>query len=510
MAETGRDVSFDLNGSTVSTVDRGESLLEVLRDRLGVRSVKDGCSPQGQCGCCTVLVDGQPRVSCVTPVRRIAGRTVTTVEGLGDSEAWAGRFCDAGASQCGFCTPGIIVRLAGAEARHGPLDSARVLDSLKAHLCRCTGWQTIVEAATGSGPAPSSRDMAAAEARAAIEGGVSQAVDPAVALGRGVFADDAHPDDALVAVLGPGGDWFVGETVSEARAAAGKIQGRRTTVAAAPPVPLPEGDWVAALQTSWVDPAYLETDASWCSPGGEPVEVLGNGGAFGGKETSEVAEVARRLADRHGRPVRALYSREDAIERGPKRPPFAGGVREDGSGVAVFARTVGVSRLVRDRFPAFEVDEIDVVGPPTSLALRGAGWVEVAVLASALAPAGPVTITTPDGAVAEALVDDDGIHVDVSCGRVLDEVVLRSYCIGAAHMAYSWVTSESIAVDESGGIHDLTVRSLGVVRAADTPPIHVSVTAGDGESVRGGDAVFAAVAAATWRAGGLPPVWPTG
>ena len=68
-----------VDGEQVEVPDRGASLLEVLREDLGRRSAKDGCSPQGQCGCCTVLVDGQPRVACVTPARRVAGRSVTTV-----------------------------------------------------------------------------------------------------------------------------------------------------------------------------------------------------------------------------------------------------------------------------------------------------------------------------------------------------------------------------------------------------------------------------------------------
>jgi len=88
--------------------------------------------------------------------------------------------------------------------------------------------------------------------------------------------------------------------------------------------------------------------------------------------------------------------------------------------------------------------------------------------------------------------------------------VLRSYCIGAAHMAYSWVTSEQLAVDAAGAVHDLTVRSFGIVRAADTPSIAVTMEPVDGPPVNGSDAVFAAVALAVWRARGLPPVWPCG
>src|SRR5437899_4793603 len=106
-------VSFTVDGRSVSVDDDGASLLEVLRDRLGLRTAKDGCSPQGQCGCCTVLVDGAPRVACVTPARRVANRDVTTLDGLAadTTQGWANRFTALGASQCGFCTPGIIVRL---------------------------------------------------------------------------------------------------------------------------------------------------------------------------------------------------------------------------------------------------------------------------------------------------------------------------------------------------------------------------------------------------------------
>jgi CO/xanthine dehydrogenase Mo-binding subunit len=97
----------------------------------------------------------------------------------------------------------------------------------------------------------------------------------------------------------------------------------------------------------------------------------------------------------------------------------------------------------------------------------------------------------------------------VSCGEVLDAVVLRSYCIGAAHQALGWVRTEGIAVDELGEPHDLTIRSFGVLRAADTPRIEVELDgAARGPAVNGSDAVFAAVAAAAWRAEGFPPQWP--
>ncbi|MGZ6956018.1 MAG: (2Fe-2S)-binding protein, partial [Acidimicrobiia bacterium] len=120
-------LGFTLDGSPVEIeIADGESLLTVLRERLGRVTTKDGCAPQGQCGCCTVWVDGAPRVSCVTPARRVAGREVTTLDGLDPvvSDRWAEAFTSSGASQCGFCTPGIIMRLAALEARRGVPDDA--------------------------------------------------------------------------------------------------------------------------------------------------------------------------------------------------------------------------------------------------------------------------------------------------------------------------------------------------------------------------------------------------
>src|SRR5438128_3330047 len=216
-----------VDGRQVEVADDGGSLLEVLRDRLGVRSPKDGCSPQGQCGCCTVLVDGAPRVACVTPARRVAGRSITTIDGLARDERarWADAFCATGASQCGFCTPGIILRLAALRAK----GSDDVDGALLAHLCRCTGWRTIGEAFAAYGLDHAPRDLEAASRRATIEGGIRQVVGPEVPLGGGGFADDGPPDGAVVAVPDGNRGWAVGDTLDEARRAAGKVQGRRTT-----------------------------------------------------------------------------------------------------------------------------------------------------------------------------------------------------------------------------------------------------------------------------------------
>ncbi len=532
-------LTLTVNGTEVDVPDGGWSLLEVLRHHLGLTSVKDGCSPQGQCGCCTVLVDGKPRVACVTPARRVRGRSVVTLEGLEPerAERWGAALCAVGGSQCGFCTPGIVVRLDAlvgqAEATGSEVDDAAVDQALLAHLCRCTGWQTIGEAtrvviggesAVAGGGQPGERDLDAASRRATIEGRSPQRVDPSVALGAGGFAADTAPDGSLLAVSDGHGGWAVGETLTEARAAAAKVQGRRTAAPHRHPLELPPGEWDATLRTTWVDGAYLETDASWCIPGGEPASPVANGGAFGAKLADapspalDVGAAARRLADEHGRPVLVLASREDVARFAPKRPPVAGGMRADGTGLLRLAaapdQVDAIAASIALVAPGLALESVVVPGPPTSAGVRAAGLAEAVVLgAGAAGRLDPVR--TPDGAEATAAVDQDDegattIRVSVRCGRVLDPVVLRSYCIGAAHMAWSWLTSEAILVDDDGTVHDLTVRSFGVLRAVDTPRIEVELLDDDGPPVNGSDAVFAAVAAAGWLANDCRPDWPIG
>ena len=503
------EVEFTVNERPVAVPAAG-SLLDALREELHLTGAKDGCSPQGQCGCCTVWVDGQPRVACVTPVTRVRGRSVTTIEGLPTADGWSATFTRHGASQCGFCTPGIVMRAAA-------LDDAKrstragACQAMLAHQCRCTGWQTVIDAIV-DGPGGSSElvDPAAAAHRAELEGGVPQVVGPEVAVGAGGFADDTAPSNALVAVRDAEGEWVVAESLHEARELSGKVQGRRTTAPLYWPIEVPDGAWDVTLQTTWVEPGYLEPDASWCEPGGEPMSSHGNGGAFGGKESGALGDVARRLADQHGRPVRVLSTREDVVRTGPKRPPMSIGALADGTGVVRVARTAGVAAAIRAVAPGFAVEEVDVVGPATSVAIRGAGWVEAAVVLAVLTDDPTSPVVAPGGGAASASVADDGtIAVRVEAGSVLDERVLRSYCIGAAHMALGWVTSEGLSIGDDGVPHDLTMRSFGILRAVDTPLIDVDIVETDAEPVNGSDAVFAAVAAAVWRRAGLPSRWPT-
>jgi aerobic-type carbon monoxide dehydrogenase small subunit (CoxS/CutS family) len=124
-------------------------LLHVLRDELDITSPKAGCQ-QGGCGTCTVLVDGEPRRSCLTAVAAVDGASITTVEGIGDAgslSAVQAAFYHHYAAQCGFCTPGMVMAATALiERKGGEVDRDDVLDALGGHYCRCTGYVKIIDA----------------------------------------------------------------------------------------------------------------------------------------------------------------------------------------------------------------------------------------------------------------------------------------------------------------------------------------------------------------------------
>lgn len=142
-------VRFTLNGRPVAIEPApGESLLDALRERCGVTSIKDGCQPQGQCGCCLALVDGHPLVTCAYEARRAEGRSVLTLEGISPREREiVSRSLGAnGGVQCGFCIPGIALRAKHLlDERPSPTreEIARAIDG---NLCRCTGYTQILNA----------------------------------------------------------------------------------------------------------------------------------------------------------------------------------------------------------------------------------------------------------------------------------------------------------------------------------------------------------------------------
>ena len=141
--------AFELNGVSVETDISHPHLLSAIRDEFGLISPKDGCSPSGQCGCCTVLIDGKARIACQTPMEKVSGSKVFTLEGFDpkERELYSQTFAAHGALQCGFCIPGILVRAKALIDRKGDsLTREEASRHLGAHLCRCTGYTKILDA----------------------------------------------------------------------------------------------------------------------------------------------------------------------------------------------------------------------------------------------------------------------------------------------------------------------------------------------------------------------------
>jgi len=150
------EITFQLNGhATTIPYEDGMHFLEVLRECCGITSAKDGCAPQGVCGCCTILLDGKPSLACQLDPAKADGSEVVTLEGLPERQRQllAGAFVREGAVQCGFCTPGIAIRAAHLINRELTGDRSRVERGLAGHLCRCTGYNRIVDAIQTAGEA---------------------------------------------------------------------------------------------------------------------------------------------------------------------------------------------------------------------------------------------------------------------------------------------------------------------------------------------------------------------
>jgi xanthine dehydrogenase molybdenum-binding subunit len=463
---------FTVNGQAVSVGDHHDHLLAALRDELRITSPKDGCSPSGQCGCCTVLIDGKARISCQTSLEKAAGAEITTLEGVDEAERqrMADTFAAHGALQCGFCTPGIVMRtvaLLGRDKETTRDDAAR---HLGAHLCRCTGYVKILDAV---------ESLAAGETPVAItEGGVGgrgvKYEGQELSLGDRGFIDDMEPEgclhgavvlseharadimaidpaDALampgvVAVLTaddvPGElrsglihkDWpafipvggrtsylgdvvalVVADTRAQARAATSAVSvtydvhepltdpaaalasdedavwtlsgnelSRSTYVRGDVDEALARSAHVArqTFQTQRIDHAFLEPESTLAVPsigadgsteslyvysGGQgvwddrndiarmldvstdqvTVELVSNGGAFGGKEDMSNQGQTALAAWLLGRPVKTTFSREESFlvhtKRHPIRMEYEVGCDADGKLLAVKARMIGDS-----------------------------------------------------------------------------------------------------------------------------------------------------------------------
>jgi aldehyde oxidoreductase len=192
--------SFTLNGTPVSVYRVHPHLLAALREELDVTSPKDGCSPSGQCGCCTVLIDGKAVVSCQQPLDKIDGSEIITLEGVDESErqAFAQAFAACGGLQCGFCIPGIVMRAkAQIDKKGAALTRKGMAPHLGAHLCRCTGYVKILDAieavAQGTACAPALSNE--------VGGGGAKYEAAELTLGDRGYVDDIRVPGMLHAAL---------------------------------------------------------------------------------------------------------------------------------------------------------------------------------------------------------------------------------------------------------------------------------------------------------------------
>ncbi len=149
-----RELHITVNGDEYDLfVDTHRTLLEVIREDIGLTGTKNGCN-QGECGACTVLLDGQPVNSCLMLAHEADGREVTTIEGLaggGSLDPVQRAFVEHGAIQCGFCTPGMVMSAKALLDRNPDPSREQILEGLRGNLCRCTGYVKIIEAVKAAG-----------------------------------------------------------------------------------------------------------------------------------------------------------------------------------------------------------------------------------------------------------------------------------------------------------------------------------------------------------------------
>ena len=296
---------FELNGKRVEVVGEHAHLLGALRDELGILSAKDGCSPSGQCGCCTVIMDGKARISCQLSVERAEGSSIQTLEGIDPEEIdrMGQTFAACGALQCGFCTPGIMVRTKVLVDKKGEkLEREYAARHLGAHLCRCTGYIKILDAV---------ECLAKGEIPDLGEGtgiGASQIKYEAedLAIGRRPFIDDLEAEGLLHGAFKLS-DHARAEIISIDVAKAEAYQGVVRVITAAD---VPGELKVGLIHKDW--PVFI--------PVGGRTSYLGDVIAMVVAETREIARSAAELIDVSynelppiTNPIEAIRSEENAV-----------------------------------------------------------------------------------------------------------------------------------------------------------------------------------------------------
>ncbi len=142
-------ITFTLNGKPRTlTAEPDERVVNVLRESLGLTGTKEACGT-GECGTCTILVDGVPKLACLMLAAQLEGRAITTIEGLSDEESLhpvQAAFVEAGAVQCGFCTPGMVLTATHLLRNNPSPTREEIREALSGNICRCTGYQKIIDA----------------------------------------------------------------------------------------------------------------------------------------------------------------------------------------------------------------------------------------------------------------------------------------------------------------------------------------------------------------------------
>jgi len=295
---------FTLNDKLVE-VGAHPHLLAALREELGVISPKDGCSPSGQCGCCTVLIDGKASVSCQISLEKVAGKSITTLEGFDPAERdrFAAAFAAAGALQCGFCTPGILVRVKALIDKKG---SALTRDEasrfLGAHLCRCTGYTKILDAVEtlASGATPQAVAPGGVGTRGARYEGIE------LALGDREYVDDIRVPGMLHAALRLADHARADVTRIDIEAARGAPGVEAVFTAADVP-----GDLrVGIIHPDW--PVFIP-EGGRTSYLGDVLAIVVAGSREQAREAVKLVEVSYRPLRPMTDPVAALEDPEDAV-----------------------------------------------------------------------------------------------------------------------------------------------------------------------------------------------------
>ncbi len=193
-------VRFTLNGKdTLVTPRPDESLLETLRERCGVMSTKDGCSPQGQCGCCLAIVDEKALVTCAIKAERVAGKQVRTLEGLSERERerTARAFVAAAGLQCGFCIPGFAVRANHLLDKNPAPSRAEIAKAIDVNLCRCTGYTKIIDAIELLAEARRTDSLPAVTETGGVGARLARVSGQSLTLGERPFVADMRRPDML-------------------------------------------------------------------------------------------------------------------------------------------------------------------------------------------------------------------------------------------------------------------------------------------------------------------------